>query len=129
MDGTSIAVIATASITAQVGTTVGALTIAQIVDLSPVNRSLAPNTDHATLIAPSGQLALVGTGTPPVTALRIPITTSLGPSAAGLALVVAPRSSSRIDWVSPVRYAALGLAGALLMVYMIGRSRGRKLHP
>jgi hypothetical protein len=136
-DGSRISVVARAPINAPGGGVRGAVVIASAVDLGVIQHYLAPHATRARITGLAKEVPLVagsGAGDEPEVSVAIVASTLGSAAAAGSAAAPAPLNlvatpvvtSGVVAWLDPVRYAALGLAALLLIVYTIGLSRSRK---
>jgi len=142
IEGRDTTMIASAPITGYEAKLGGGLVLAMPVDLTAIRHSLEEHTEGATLTGLGTDLVLAGAGaTAPATTtaatttttgragvpVRLPVP-SRGEWNAGAAMLVATpkQSPPGLPWARPVRYAATGLVGLLLLGFIVSVVRRPK---
>jgi serine/threonine protein kinase len=123
-DGQALTLLAGAPIAGYRVGLAGAIMVSTQVDLSSVRRSLADHTAGATLTGLGRDLVLVarrdGAGAAPV---ELAVPSSGGWGTASAKLVATPMPSAGLVWAAPVRAMSGGLAGLLLLGFVVGLAR------
>jgi hypothetical protein len=130
--GDKLHLIVGAPVVNQAGGNEGVIGLSQPVDLSVIKQQIAPHTKAAALVGLAKPVMLVGSAPPPspmTFAIKTSPQTKLG--ASGLSLIAAVDTPERAaeKAASPTfkyaRFAAWGLAGLLLVMFGVSRTRKR----
>jgi tRNA A-37 threonylcarbamoyl transferase component Bud32 len=125
-DGARLHVIVGAPVTSQQGLGDGAIALSQPVDLEPLKAAVATHTQHAAIVGLDKPVVLAGRGAP-AAASTFPLETKPQTKPTGVALAAAidvpaaePAARPALRYAS---FACLGLAGLLLAMFAVSRSR------
>jgi serine/threonine protein kinase len=134
IDGRDVTLLASAPISGYEAKLGGGLVIATPVDLSAVRRAVEEHAIDATLTGLGAPLVLAGQGVPPSPTTAPGAKPGPGPlsiavpsrgewNSAGAMLVAVPRRGAGLPWAGQVRVASGGLAGLLLIGFVVSLVR------
>ena len=137
IDGRDATVFASAPITGYQSKSGGGLVISAPVDLSAIRHALEEHAVSATLTGLGSDLALAGDPTKPVVTegqpaiapLKIAVPSRGAWTSGGAMLVATPKPVAGLPWASSVRFASIGLAGLLLIGFVVSLVRRPQTYP
>ena len=140
IDGRDVTLLASAPSSGYEAKLGGGLVISTPVDLSAIRRAVEEHAIDATLTGLGAPLVLAGAGVSPSAAPAVPAAAATGPNAvtgpisvavpsrgewnaAGAMLVATPKRAVALPWARQVRYASGGLAGLLMVGFVLSLVR------
>ena len=127
-DGTALRLVVGSPVVNQKGINEGVVALSAPVDLAAIKQSLAPHTKGAALLGLDKPLVLVGTGAGP-TPKSFPIKATPQSKISGLSLAAAldapakAKQAGSAQTFKYARFACWGLAGLLLVMFAVSRTR------
>jgi len=124
-DGKGLTIVVGSQVTTQRGATAGVVALATPVDLSQVKQAIATHAKAATLSGLERPVSLVeGTTSGERIVVPVKLSPQTGHGALSLAAYIAtPAAVKQASLFAIVRYGCWGLAGLLLLIFLVMRSR------